>query len=95
MNSSVALPNEIVIFTSGVVLAVPSSVENIGNFMLEARKTSGLVSLARTFRDARQWYPTAGRLLTIGMTADQLSEYEKNPRKIDPADDVRQVFYMI
>jgi len=78
--------------TSGVVLAVPSSVENIGNFMLEARKTSGLVPLARTFRDARQWYPTTGRLLTIGMTADQLSEYEKNPRKIDPADDVDPYF---
>ena len=52
MNSFVALPNEIVIFTSGVtgvVLAVPSSVENKGNFMLEARKMKGLVSLARTF----------------------------------------------
>ena len=51
-----ALPNEVVIFISNVVLAVPSSIRNLGNFMLEARKTSGLVPLARTFQDTRQWY---------------------------------------
>ena len=95
MYSSVALPDEVVTFASGVVLAVPSSIENIGNFMLEARKTSGLVPLARTFHDARQWYPTAGRLLDIGMTDDELREFEKNPRKINPTDEVRQVFYML
>ena len=58
--SCFALPNEVVIFISNVVLAVPSSIGKLGNFMLEARKTSGLVPLARTFQDARQWYPTAG-----------------------------------
>jgi hypothetical protein len=74
--------------TSGVVLAVPSSIENIGNFMLEARKARGLVPLARTFHDARQWYPTAGRLLDIGMTDDELREFERNPRKINREDKV-------
>ena len=60
--------------------------------MLEARKTSGLVSLARTFQDARQWYPTAGRMLDIGMTDDELNDFEDNPRETTPTDDVRQVF---
>jgi hypothetical protein len=87
-----ALPNEVVTSSSGVVLAVPSSIENIGNFMLEARKTSGLVPLARTFHDALQWYPTAGRMLDIRMTANELKDYETNPRETTATDDVCQVF---
>ena len=75
-----SLPNEVVISISDVVLAVPSSIENVGNFMLESRKTSGLVSLARTLQDTLQWYPTAGRMLPIGMSADKLKPFEDNHR---------------
>ena len=87
-----ALPNEVIIFISNVVLVLPSSIGNLGNFMLEARKTSGLVPLARTFQDARQWYPTAGRILPIGMTANELKDFENNRRETTPMDNVRQVF---
>lgn len=74
-------------FISGAVLSVPPS--NIGDFMVEARKTGDIVTLARTFKDARQWYPKAGRLLDIGMTPEELRDFEKNPKAPTPADDVR------
>ena len=81
-----ALPNEVVIFISGAVLAVPSSIENIGNFMLEAQKTSGLVPLARTFQDALKWYPEAGEMSLIGKPPN------KRRKPVPTHTDVRQVF---
>lgn len=57
--------------------------------MVEARKTADMVALARTFKDAQQWYPKAGRMLDIGMTADELRDFESNPKAPTQAENVR------